>query len=308
MRRLRTHCGNIRRAAGFAALVVAALSSLCALGIRDSTVASGMFFFGIPWLLRLALVGVAWCFLMPAARKWRIVLLVLAVHSLVQGGLSFRWRNPPPVPASSFGVTLWNAGRNLWKMQRAWPDLAGPDTKLVVLIEAGPFPGTTWQDFTAAHPDLTWRQLDGGIVVGVRGIVLDVVPLGDRPRFRCHRVRVKIDGTEYSVLAVDIPSQPWLPRQPYLDRIRSVASVRRCLVLGDFNTPESARGFDAWRPKFALANDAKPRGFRETWCYGLPFLTLDQLWLSRDLKAVGASQTVSLRSDHVRMNFQVEPR
>jgi hypothetical protein len=292
---------------GFAALALAVLSSLCALGIRDSMVATGMIFFGIPWLVRLLLVVVAWLLLRQEPLKWRLLLLLLAVHSLVQAGQSFRWRNDPPVPAASFGVTLWNAGRNLWKMHRAWPDLVGSETKLVVLIEAGPFPGLSWQDFTAAHPDLTWRRLDGGIVVGVKGKLLDVVPLGDQPRFRCHRVRVEIDGTGYSVLAVDIPSQPWLARKPYLDRIRSVASDRRCLILGDFNTPDSARGFDAWRPKFALANDAKPRGFLETWCYGLPVLTLDQLWISQDLKAVSASQNVSLRSDHVRMTFLVEP-
>jgi hypothetical protein len=306
--RLRVHSGSLRKFAGFVALALAALSSLCALGIRDSTVATGMIFFGIPWLLRLMLVVIAWCLLRQQPRKWRIILLLLAVHSLVQAGQSFRWRDDPPVLATSFGVTLWNAGRNLWKMQRAWPDLAGPDTKLVVLIEAGPFPGKSWQDFTATHPNLTWRRLEGGIVVGAKGKWLDVAELGDRPRFRCHRVRVEIDGSEYTVLAVDIPSQPWLPRQPYLDRIRTVASDRRCLILGDFNTPESASGFDAWRPKYVLANDAKPRGFRETWCYGLPVLTLDQLWLSQDLKAVSASQIVSLRSDHVRMTFQVEPR
>jgi endonuclease/exonuclease/phosphatase (EEP) superfamily protein YafD len=79
-------------------------------------------------------------------------------------------------------------------------------------------------------------------------------------------------------------------------------------MLGDFNTPPGARGFDAWKSRFTLANEAQARGFLETWCYGLPALTIDQLWLSPDLEAVSAEPTQTWRSDHARMNFRVMPR
>jgi hypothetical protein len=37
----------------------------------------------------------------------------------------------------------------------------------------------------------------------------------------------------------------------------------------------------------------------------LPLLTLDQLWLSKDLIALNTSSQATLRSDHLRMNFRV---
>lgn len=294
--------------AGISAIGLATLSSLVALGPRDASMHTALIFFGVPWLLRLVLVAAAWMLVRPKSRKWRALYLIVAVHSMIQASQSFRWRDAPAGGAGSFDITLWNVGRNLRKMPKEWPRLARRETKLVVLIEAGSFSPDTWKHFIETHPGLTWQRLGGGIVVGVKGVWIDSKPLGDKSRFRCHRVRVEIDGREYSVLVVDIPSQPWLPREPFLNRILDVSSKERCLILGDFNTPPDARGFDAWRGRVALANDAKSKGFRETWCYGLPVLALDQLWVSSDLEAFSASQTVTLRSDHVRMNFRVRPK
>ncbi|MEI7926905.1 MAG: endonuclease/exonuclease/phosphatase family protein [Verrucomicrobiales bacterium] len=294
-----------RRIAGWSALALSTASAVIALTIRDAIVPSEMIFFGVPWLLRIGLLGIAWILLRPVSRKCLLLGALVFTISITQGGRSYRYVTDSADRAGSFKVTLWNTGRSLWKMPREWPALVAKETKLVVLIEAGPFPDDTWQRFTATHPDLTWKQLEGGIVVGVRGRLIDTTAFGDADRFRCHRLRVEIDGDRYSVFAIDIPSQPWRLRQPYLDRIRKVAENEHCLILGDFNTPPEARGFDAWKERFTLANDSGRQGFRETWLYGLPVLTLDQLWLSRDLQNHSTIKTPTLRSDHVRMTFEV---
>lgn len=296
---------TVKRIAGWAALALAIASALCALTLRDANIPSALIFFGVPWLLRIGLLGLAWLLLPPLSRTWLLVIVVLLTGSLIQGVRSFQWSQPSVAESGAFKVTLWNTGRNLWKMPRAWPALVEPETRLVVLIEAGPFPDDSWSRFTATHPDFTWKHLEGGIVVGVKGKLFDTTAFGDAGRFRCHRVRAEIEGTSYSVLAIDIPSQPWLLRQPYLDRIRSVAENERCLILGDFNTPPDARGFDAWRENLTLANDSGRKGFEETWLHGLPLLTLDQLWLSRDLRNLSTTSKPTLRSDHVRMTFRV---
>lgn len=296
---------RVKRIAGWAALALAVASALCALTIRDANVPSALIFFGVPWLLRIGLLVLAWLLLRPSAWKWKLVIVALLTFSLIQGVRSLQWSQPPVAETGAFKVTLWNTGRNLWKMPREWPALVEPETRLVVLIEAGPFPDDSWSRFTATHPEFTWEKLEGGIVVGVKGKLLDTTAFGDAGRFRCHRVRAEIEGTPYSVLVIDIPSQPWLLRQPYLDRIRSVAENERCLILGDFNTTPKARGFDGWGERFTLANDSGRKGFQETWLYGLPLLTLDQLWLSRDLRNLSTTSTPTLRSDHVRMTFSV---
>ena len=302
---------KLRRAtntAAWSAIAIAALSSVTALTVRDAWIPTAMVFFGIPWLARLILLAAALLTLRPRGLKTRMLCAAIAAHSLIQAGQSFHWQEAAKTPAAGFDVTLWNTGRNLWKMPREWPRLAGPDTKLVVMIEAGTFRGDTWKQFTSTHPDFTWRQLDGGIVVGVKGKLIDVTPMGDRPRFRCHRICAEINGAVHTICAVDIPSQPWLPREPFLKRILDVSGGDRCMILGDFNTPPTARGFDSWRNKFSLANESQTRGFGETWCYGMPLLELDQLWLGKDLQCTGVTQTATLRSDHVRMSFRIGPR
>jgi hypothetical protein len=296
------------RTAGWATFALAAASSVCALGLRDLHWSTALVFFGVPWAVRLFLTVISWFLIRPAGWKWNAVFALLIIHSFLQAAASFRWKDAPTPRVGDFEVTLWNGGRNIQKMDRMWPQLAGAETKLIVLIEAGPFPGDAWSRFVAANPDFQWQRCTGGIVVGVKGELLEVQELGNRPRFRCHKVRVEIDATEYAVVAVDIPSQPWFARAPYLDRIREISPPQNCLILGDFNTPPAARGFDAWQEHFSLANDAHVKGFKETWCYGLPVLTLDQLWLSKDLIPLNASSQATLRSDHLRMNFRVRQK
>jgi endonuclease/exonuclease/phosphatase family metal-dependent hydrolase len=68
----------------------------------------------------------------------------------------------------------------------------------------------------------------------------------------------------------------------------------RAIIVGDFNTPPESVWFREWRTRgFTLANDGPRRGFRETWAYGLPLLTLDHIWLASGWKV--------LRCDHRRL-------
>lgn len=299
--------GRVRRCLGIAAFSVALLSCLVTLTVRDIVPVTAVIFFGVPWLLRLGFIVAAVVLLRPRKLAFRLLFGVIAIQGLADAARSFNWRAEPPVAGNGFDVTLWNAGRKLSSMSGDWKNLAGPETKLVVLVEAGSFTDEQWGQFTATHPGLLWLQLEGGIVVGVKGTVLEEEALGDRPRFRCHRLKVLIDGRAYTVIAVDIPSQPWDLREPYLNHINLAARGPRTMVLGDFNTPPSARGFDRWIQSRELVNHEHGRGFEETWPYGLPLLTLDQLWVSRDLRGTTLRREATLRSDHLRMTFRVGP-
>jgi endonuclease/exonuclease/phosphatase family metal-dependent hydrolase len=133
-------------------------------------------------------------------------------------------------------------------------------------------------------------------MLGVRGKILSHESLGVHDRFRCHRVRVALpDHGELTVVVADIRSQPWISREQALAAIlRAAGDDPRAIILGDFNTPPESVWFREWRTRgFALANDAPRRGFRETWAYGLPLLTLDHVW--------HATGWVPLRCDHVRL-------
>ena len=78
-----------KRIAGGSALILATTSALCALTIRDAIVPSAVIFFGVPWLLRIGLLGIAWLLLRPISRKLLLGIAVLFVGSLFGRNVMF---------------------------------------------------------------------------------------------------------------------------------------------------------------------------------------------------------------------------
>ena len=72
----------------------------------------------------------------------------------------------------------------------------------------------------------------------------------------------------------------------------------RTVVMGDFNTPLESVHLEPMRAHFEEVMDGPHRGFRETWFFTLPLLSLDHIWLSRDLEPVFATRRLTLASDH----------
>ena len=104
------------------------------------------------------------------------------------------------------------------------------------------------------------------------------------------RFRKQIDpfsnpGTLYDVV-VDIDSQPWKSREKTMAGIiAATGGDPKAIVLGDFNTPPESKWYGSWYGALKLANNTPHRGFRETWCYGIPLLTLDQIWYGKGWEA-----------------------
>jgi endonuclease/exonuclease/phosphatase (EEP) superfamily protein YafD len=120
--------------------------------------------------------------------------------------------------------------------------------------------------------------------------------------------RVKVGGQMLNIFAADLGAPPFLPRGPQIDMLAGLTSEQpRTLVMGDFNTPLESVHLASMRAHFTEAMDGPHRGFRETWFYNLPMLSLDHVWLSSDLEPVFTSRRLTLASDHdpVVVNFKV---
>lgn len=264
----------------------------------DRWVLPAVLYYATPWLPRL----LAGLLALAAFRHWgvRAMAGTCALVSLVEGIRSFRLDDLPAVPAGAPVVSVWNAGRALAGKPGAWPELAVPD--LCAVIECGGFFGDEeWREFTAATPDHEWRRFDGSTMLGVKGRILSHESLGVHDRFRCHRVRVAVrHHGELTVVVADVRSQPWISREQAMSAIlRAAGDDPRAVILGDFNTPPESVWFREWRTRgFTLANDGPRRGFRETWAYGLPLLTLDHVWLGPGWRALRC-ENLRLGSDHL---------
>lgn len=270
---------------------------------KDATALGAMIYYGTPWLLRLF----AGLLALIALKHWglRLMAFTCLVLSLLEGWHSYRRDELPAASAGDLHASIYNAGRTLETDAQTWSSLG--DSDVMAVVESGDFTPERWREFTAATPGVEWKRF-GGTMLGVRGKILSSESLGIRNNYRCYRSRVSLPvHGEFTVVVIDIPSQPWRSRQQAMAGIRAAASEDpRAIVLGDFNTPPESRWYRDWSPELTLANNGPRRGFRETWAYGLPLLTLDQIWTGNRWKAA-AVEHVRHRSDHSQVKVVLQP-
>lgn len=275
--------------------LVFGLLGLVARGVGDRTIPLAVLHYASPWLVTL-LAG-TWA-LATIRGAWRAGGLLLVLAGTAGGIRSWSGGGPPSMPmeeiANGFTATTWNAGRDLAGNPAAWRF----DAEVVAVVESGSFDDATWKAFVDTDPTLTWCRLDGGTLLGVRGRIGEHDEFSRHGRFRCHRTRVRLGrGGDLTVVVMDIRSQPWLSREEAIRTGFEVAGWGPAIVLGDFNTPPDSRWFDDFAGGYTLANRARTHGFLETWGWGVPLLTLDQIWLSTGLVPVEARQEAR-GSDH----------
>ena len=82
----------------------------------------------------------------------------------------------------------------------------------------------------------------------------------------------------------------------------------RTLVVGDFNTPYDSVAFDPWRYQWfhGLSQSSRTPG-AATWPIGLPLLSIDHVWLSKDLWPRQAWKETVLGFDHAWQVIEFSP-
>jgi hypothetical protein len=299
----------IVRNAAFAAIVCTTIATLLSITFKDRWPVLSVLYYATPWLLRLLAAFIALAFF-PKRKSVRAMAAVCIFTAGLQGWESYR-HDEKPAPDEinkALRVSFWNGARSFSREPEYWPVHGNAD--LIAMVETGPFRFRDWKPFQATRPDCQWRRLDEGMLIGVRGKILSAEELGVKDRFRCHRLLVSVPGQgEFHVVVIDMRSSAWLNREPSLKKILAAArGDPRCIVLGDFNTPAQSYWLDEWRQNgLSLANDGARQGFRETWAYGLPLMTLDQIWTGGDWRSIAAGVSRPAH-DHSRVEVLLAPK
>jgi hypothetical protein len=292
------------RYVSFLGLAATVLGTVVALTVRDRSQLASVVFYSTPWLARLIASLAAFIFLSRQRIASAAALLCFFIAAF-HGWESHRSDLPPErVPENALHVTFWNAARRLYKRPDLWR-LQG-EADVSALVETGPFTDPQFKAFQAINTGQQWKRLDPETTIGVRGKILSYQDLGIPGRLRCHRLQVSIPSKgEFTIVVVDIRSKVTISREIALRKVlQSVRGNPRCIILGDFNTPSESCFLDDWRADgLTLANDGPRQGFRETWPYGLPLLTLDQVWTGTALKSISAIQSRP-GYDHDRLELQ----
>jgi endonuclease/exonuclease/phosphatase (EEP) superfamily protein YafD len=198
-------------------------------------------------------------------------------------------------------VAYWNAARPPARAHRTADYAASLDADLLGLGETGA---------SSRHAPVAWRErfadraiapLGSGMMLVARGSI-EVRETGSLGGPGQYGVAVAtIDGVEWPVILVDLFAIPWYPRQPAFDRLQALVrqyASPRLIVMGDFNTPGDAPATDVLRHTMHDAFESAGHGWAETWPVPFPVLSLDHIWLSRELRALRCEHGWSWLSDH----------
>ena len=277
--------------------LILAAGLLLHLTIRDRVDYLSVVFYALP----LPVLGGA-AIVLCAWRKWRrgaaaVALMILGVWF----SRSWCWNEPKPAAAGApeFRALYWNLGRPKVPSQhlidlvlRLQPDVVGCGE-----------PGKDFMLHGAAYekalPGYTCHLMPRGI------LLLSRWPLKMRGRGRLDETGafayfdVSAPQGVVRLVLVDVWADPRRPRKRSLDEALSFAeNDARCIIMGDFNTPLESVWLDPYRAQLQNAFESSGRGFRETWFWRLPLLSLDHVWVGKNWQLLEARKIHRSSSDH----------
>lgn len=264
--------------------------------VRDSVPVVFVLFYALPLpvcaalLLGAAILGIR----RPA---WLIVCL-LGAATVTGVWLAATYGTRPPNPGD-VRVATWNLARPRHPLPALVDFVRNERPDFLALVESGTIDAAALREYEKLLPDYHCAILPGGMAV------LSTSPL-ESPEWRsivdggqANIVTTTLAGVQMRILIVDLNANVFLLRDREFAAVKSLAgSSPRTLLLGDFNTPLESVHVDGLRREFINSMEAAGSGFRETWFFGLPLLSLDQIWTSRDLPPTHSRRVLTLESDH----------
>ncbi len=266
------------------------------LTVRDSRALTGPLFYAMP--LPVLVVGAGVLGLTGQGRERRVWLGLAGVVAVGWLGTTVRLKSPAAgEPGTSF--LLWNMDRPgrlseplVGKIRELGPDV-------VALVETEDFSRQICHEYETALPGWHAVRLGYGMAVIHRGVL-------NRWTMRHTGVRTHFAVMEFTlehgpcrVILVDGDADPLHSRAADLAVLREAALEEPgTVILGDFNTPVTSAHFSPWRAGLTHAFTEAGRGVQESWPLGLPLLSLDHVWATRDLRWREAAHFRSRASDH----------
>lgn len=256
--------------------------------IKERTFLSSLFFYAFP-LPVIILIVLAISIILT--KKWRTYNIIMAsILLLIWLGRSFKIHIPDTIKASDLEVVFWNASRdnNFESAVNKNGDL--PD--VMVLAES---PKNNIQKLKKKYPQYYFYKSYTEI------FIFSKTPLEikseNKSKFSTSVINFETTGINF--YAVDITGSTDVPREWGLRFVNeSVTRTDNTIVLGDFNTPYESIYLKRFKEHFNQAFNKKGNGFRETWFYNIPLLSLDHIWVSKDLKVLKTKKFYTTESDH----------
>ena len=255
---------------------------------KENSYQSSLLFYAFPLPIIILIVLFLTFFLSKKIRKYNLI--VVAILMVIWLGRSFKIHVPENIVASDLEIVFWNGGRgNDFKM--AFEENDGiPD--VLVLTETNDEKIKVLRD---EYPDFYFYKNQGELMIFSQTPLF--IKLDTISRYNTNVVYFETASTKFH--AVDVMGSTDIPRIWELGFVNSIIKKEtNTIILGDFNVPFESQNLEVIKKDFNHAFNEKGNGFRETWFWNIPILSIDHIWVSKDLKIIKTEKIGTFKSDH----------
>ncbi len=263
--------------------------------IKDEFYITSLLFYATP--LPLIVLGLLFllAFIKASARKYYVILAVILSIIWVKNS----YINTPLVATSeALEIVLWNAYRTEnfedgFEVSKTIPDI-------MVLIECDE------HDFEKIKQKYNeYHFYFNEEAIGI----FSKTPLEIHSNITSewNTTVVHFSTKNIHFYAVDVSANVKYFRKPMLKNVfSSIQTDDKTIILGDFNTPFESLFFKNFKKNYLHAFTEKGNGFRETWFWNIPLLSLDHIWVSKDLEILKVDKISTTKSDHSMLKMHLK--
>lgn len=261
--------------------------------IKDYFYITALFFYASP--LPILILGSLFLIIIIKKRRKYYTFLALV--------LAFIWMknsfatNYVTNEANGLEVVLWNAYRtenfeDAFNTAKSIPDV-------MVLIEADAY---DYEKIKAKYPNYYFELTEEAMGIFSK----TPITIHSETTSKRNTTVLHFSTLDLNFYAVDVSAHVKYFRKPMLNFVFSqVDEKQKTIILGDFNAPFESLHFKNFKKNYQHAFTKKGFGFRETWFWNIPLLSLDHIWVSKDLEIINSTKISTTQSDHAMLKMKL---
>ncbi|WP_157757660.1 endonuclease/exonuclease/phosphatase family protein [Pseudalgibacter alginicilyticus] len=223
-------------------------------------------------------------------KKGKYNIILAGLLFVIWIGRSYSFSFEKPILKSDLEVVFWNAYRKN-NFEKAFIEYESiPD--VLVLTESNE---SNIASLQLKYPDFHFYKSEREIWIFSK-MPIDIIK-EETSNYNSTVIIFKTHGINF--YAVDMVGSADVPRSWEYQFFNSISKNKeKAIILGDFNIPVESLFLNDLKKEYNFYFTSNGNGFRETWFWNIPLLSIDQIWVSKDLQIVTSEIIRTFKSDH----------
>jgi len=272
-------------------IIIAALLGIHFI-FKDCNYEMSILFYVFPLPVIITVILFLSKFLSKRYRKINILLALVLL--MVWLNKSFKFNNSGDIKETDLEIVFWNTSRN-----RNFEDAFSVNNHISDVLVLVEFNDEQIREIKEKYPQFYFYTSHKEMAVFSKE-KLNIIN-EKTSKFSTTVIHFETYGINF--YAIDVIGSIDVPREWGIDFIESsINTNENTVLLGDFNVPYESLLLDNFKTKFNHTFIERGNGFIETWFWNLPILSLDHIWVSKDLEILKTEKINTWKSDHSMIN------